>query len=606
MPPARTDRTIYLRVLGPLVLAVMTLLFVGVGGFQVLSAARAYVGGESLWSKARGRAVEQLRDQVMQAQPPADCAQAIAPLEVPLGDRAARLALEQASPDWVAARAGFARGGNTPEDITGLMALYRYFGDTFLLREPVARWRRGDELIAQLQRLGERICSPVGVQERAARAEADLRELDRLEAELIVAETGFLTSLGQASRRTEALLSSAITLVALALLAGGAWFVTRSLRAQIRQQRALVEVNARWELAAEAAGVGVFVWHAADDAVELDARARRLHGLDPQAAASTRRTDFLARLHSEDRDRLADLVRSAVRDHRTLQTRYRVLTADGSTSHIEATGTLRETPAAPDSVQMFGVMREVTDEVARAQLQVDKEAAEQSARARTEFLSRLSHELRTPLNAILGFAQVLQVDAAHPLSALQRQRVKLILDGGWHLLHLVDDVLDITSIDSGQVSIQVGPTELLAVIRASLALIDADREKLNIRIDDRVPTHAAQVLADPRRLQQVFVNLFSNGCKYNRAGGTLTLGYREDAQHVWVRVEDQGLGMTPQQTAQLFQPFKRPGPSNDIPGIGLGLVVVKLLIEQMGGRIVVSSTPGSGSCFTVCLPRAPS
>jgi PAS domain S-box-containing protein len=397
-------------------------------------------------------------------------------------------------------------------------------------------------------------------------------------------------------------LAVATLLLALALAGGGAGFAVLSLRERFAQQRALRDVNNRWEIAADAANTGVFVWQPEGDVLELDERARRLYGVDPDSRAPVTRGEVLERLHPEDRRPAAALDADELQGTR-LRRRYRVLLDDGTVRHLEATGEMRRA-AGTRPAQVFGVVRDVTDEVARASIQLEKEAAERAARARTEFLSRLSHELRTPLNAILGLAQVMEMDAAEPLQPRQAQRIKLILEGGWHLLHLVDDVLDISRIDSGAVALRVAPTALRDVLATSLGLIEPERHAFGIDVRDELPPHPPDVLADPHRLQQVLVNLLSNGCKYNRRGGRLTIGCRERDGRVCIDVRDEGEGMDEQQLAELFQPFKRMTRAAEVPGTGLGLTVVKLLVEQMGGSIEVRSAPGEGSRFTVCLRPA--
>jgi PAS domain S-box-containing protein len=598
----RSDRAIYLGVLGPLVLAIVTLLVVSVGGFQVLSAARAYVGGESLWSKARSQAVARLRVYLTKGPAAVPCEPLTEWLEVPLGDRDARLAMERSPPDLDAARAGFLRGGNHPDDLDGLIQLYLKFGWMPLLRDPIDDWRRGDVLIEKLRALGEQLCAQPPGDATPEQILANLAQLDAIDRELIEAEKHFSASLGVASRLTATLLTGASLLLALLLAAGSVWFVMRSLRSQIAQRRALLAANARWDLVAGVAGVGVFTLQPDTDTIGLDARGRQLYGLEPAAAVT--RSSLRELVHPDDRPRFNALWRSTLQVGDQLRARFRVVRSTGTVRHVEVIGDLLQEGPTGARTQLLGVLRDVSDEVDAARLQIEKDAAERSAHARSEFLSRLSHELRTPLNAVLGLAQVLAIDAATPLTAQQHQRVQLILDSGWHLLRLVDDVLDVSSIDAGQVAVKLLPTELGPVMRASRQLVEAERERYDVRFDDRWPGETATVQADAQRLQQVLTNLLSNACKYNRRGGTVTLGYYEEDAAVALTVTDDGVGIGSQQIADLFLPFKRLPQTAEIPGVGLGLVVVKLLVEQMKGRVGVSSELGRGSTFTVWLQKA--
>jgi signal transduction histidine kinase len=455
-----------------------------------------------------------------------------------------------------------------------------------------------------LRDLGMRVCSQAQLDPSPARMAPLMQELDRLEATLIESEQQFSRALGRASRIVETALTLATLAVALGLAGGGAWFAVVSLRVKFAQQRALQDANNRWELAADAANIGLFVWRPADDHLELDARARKLYGLDPDPSVQIPRGDVLALLHPEDRQRIEKISQDAGEGGSPLlRGRYRVIRPDGALRSMDAIGVLRDTHDG--TPQMFGVLRDVTDEVSRASFQVEKEAAERTARARTTFLSRLSHELRTPLNAILGLAQVIEMDPGEPLRPRQAARMKLLLESGWQLLHLVDDVLDITAIDSGFVTVRTAPTDLRAVVDSSLNLVEPERQAFEIEVRNGVPEQLEPVLADPRRLQQVLVNLFSNGCKYNRRGGRLTIACRDLGHRVCLDIQDEGVGLSDAELAELFQPFKRLARTTDVPGTGLGLTVVKMLIEQMDGTVEVTSQLGRGTRFTICLPRVP-
>ncbi len=220
------------------------------------------------------------------------------------------------------------------------------------------------------------------------------------------------------------------------------------------------------------------------------------------------------------------------------------------------------------------------------------------------FLSRLSHELRTPLNAILGLAHLLAVDTRERLTANQGRRIRLLMDSGRNLLRLVEDVLDISHIDAGKVQVANEETDLAEVMRVSLPLVAGERALRAVRIDASVPDHPVWVMGDAQRLQQVLVNLLSNACKYNRQDGVVTLACHERGDEVWVSVSDEGKGLNETELSELFQAFKRFSPSPDVPGSGVGLMVVQMLVEQMKGRIEVQSRVGEGSCFTVVLRSA--
>ncbi|HKW83214.1 MAG TPA: ATP-binding protein [Burkholderiaceae bacterium] len=598
MPGERSDRTVYLRVLGPLAVATLALLVLSVGGFHALSGARAYAGGESMWSKARSRAIVLVR-----SQPSADCHRIDALLEVPLGARDARLALDESPPNLEVAARGLVRGGNDPADVDAMIHFYLNFGSLPPVREAIQAWKRGDLMIAQLRDLGMRICAQAQVDPNPVLMAPLLQELDRLEAGLADSEQQFSRALGRASRIVETTLTIATLVVALGMAGGGAWFAVVSLRSKFAQQRALQDANNRWELAADAANIGLFVWRPGDDQLVLDPRARKLYGLDPDPSLPIPRADVLALLHPDDRQRIEASSRAAAEGGSALlRGRYRVIRPDGELRHIDAIGMLRESEGG--APQMFGLLRDVTDEVSGASFQLEKEAAERTARARTEFLSRLSHELRTPLNAILGLAQVIEMDPGEPLRPRQAMRMKLLLESGWQLLHLVDDVLDITAIDSGFVTVRSAPTDLRSVVDTSLSLVEPERQAFEIEVRNEVPEQLEPVLADPRRLQQVLVNLFSNACKYNRRGGRLTIGCRDLGLHVCLDIQDEGVGLSEAELAELFQPFKRLAKTTDVPGTGLGLTVVKMLVGQMDGTVEVTSELGRGTRFTVCLPRA--
>ncbi|MBK6461281.1 MAG: PAS domain S-box protein [Myxococcales bacterium] len=256
---------------------------------------------------------------------------------------------------------------------------------------------------------------------------------------------------------------------------------------------------------------------------------------------------------------------------------------------------------------------DLTDDVRLAEeLREARAAAEAASDAKSEFLSSMSHELRTPLNAILGFAQLLRRDKKEPLSHRHRERVDQILKGGEHLLHLIDDILDLARIEAGGVSIStepVGVREALQEVAATLAPAAARADVALTVVDP--PDDVPMLSVDRTRFIQILMNFGSNALKYNRPGGTARLEVSSvegdprplGVSQLRVLVRDTGPGIAIEQQGRLFQPFYRAGQeTGPIEGTGIGLVITRRLARLMGGDVGFRSEPGRGSEFWVDLP----
>jgi signal transduction histidine kinase/ActR/RegA family two-component response regulator len=248
---------------------------------------------------------------------------------------------------------------------------------------------------------------------------------------------------------------------------------------------------------------------------------------------------------------------------------------------------------------------DLTQDVRLAEeLREARQAAETASAAKSEFLASMSHELRTPLNAILGFAQLLQRDRKEPLSDRHKERASQILKSGEHLLRLIDDILDLSRIEAGGISISTEPvnaTEVVDEVRTTLEPM-ASRAGIRLSVAD-MPAGLPAVSADRTRFAQVVMNFGSNALKYNRPGGTATIRV-STSEKGWVRVSvaDTGIGIPVDKQDKLFQPFQRAGQeTGPIEGTGIGLVITKRLAELMGGRVGFRSAPGIGSEFWVDL-----
>ncbi len=329
----------------------------------------------------------------------------------------------------------------------------------------------------------------------------------------------------------------------------------------------------------------------------INAALVRLLGYESEVILSRPWDEFV---HPDDRERsAAEFAREIELGHRTVGFQNRYVGADGSIHWMEWNAQL---DAASGVV--YGIARDVTaGRLIEAALKSARAEAEAANRAKSEFLSRISHELRTPLNAILGFAQLLGMDH---LDDSQRESVQYILNAGRHLLDLINEVLDLSRIETGQLTLSPEPVNVREAIEDAVALIGplATARGIAVHIEAIAPDQ--HVLADRQRVKQVLLNLLSNAVKYNRPDGTVRISCQPaGTAALRIGVTDEGQGIRPAQEHRLFAPFDRLGAeAGTTEGTGLGLALSKALVEAMGGTIGVDSTVGVGSRFWFELPEA--
>jgi PAS domain S-box-containing protein len=337
------------------------------------------------------------------------------------------------------------------------------------------------------------------------------------------------------------------------------------------------------------------------------------HELTGRPVADTVGADPMANVHPDDRALAAEHMVAAMSGRPGVR-EVRFLAKDGSVRWMEVKGrAVFDADGVP--VGFSGVLHDVTERkaaeaavgAARDEAERARDAAERASRAKSEFLSRMSHELRTPLNAILGFSQLLEFA---DLDDDERDNTEQIRRAGRHLLNLINDAMDISRIESGNLSMSLEPIRVRDAVNAGLDLVRTTASDLKVTLAVTGQDNATFVRADQQRLTQVMVNLLSNAIKYNRPAGRVDVSWRvsgdgRDGGTVRIDVADTGIGIADDRLADVFAPFERLGAeTTEIDGTGIGLTLTKSMVTAMGGRLTLDSTVGNGSIFSVDLPLA--
>ena len=354
----------------------------------------------------------------------------------------------------------------------------------------------------------------------------------------------------------------------------------------------------------------------------------QLAGVLVEQMPTTTRAWMLQLIHPEDRAMFRARSIEAATNGTRVDVEYRLCHPDGSVLHVRQVIEPVEGKEAPGRTRWFSTLQDITEqkevearvrrvneeleqrvrvrtmqlETSNQSLAVATAAAEQANRAKSEFLSNISHELRTPLNAIIGFGQLLAGNGPPRPVEQQTAYVDHIVKAGRHLLTLINEILNLSQIEAGKLTVAAESVSLAEVLAECEAMTEPLATQHRIRV---MFPNACEltVVADRTRLKQVLLNLVSNAIKYNRERGTVIVDCsRCGPERVRIAVQDTGIGLQREQVGALFQPFNRLGQeSGAAEGTGIGLVVTKRLVELMGGEIGVNSTPGIGSVFWIEL-----
>lgn len=374
-------------------------------------------------------------------------------------------------------------------------------------------------------------------------------------------------------------------------------------------ERAAAEIarqGQQWELASQAAGIGIFELNLSTATITLDRSACEIHRLGADSPTSFVLAEWLNMLAPTARERAQAFISLTAVSGGTQREVLGIAGAAGEARQLEFVARAQATRERTRTPVLIGVCRDITEQYALERLRQEMAETREATRSKSELLSRISHELRTPLNGILGFAQLLEGDRKEPLSGMQKQRVQTIRTSGTRLLSLVNDVLELSRIEQHMFSLQREPVPINEVVASGIALLQPLALERSVQVEFTGAEHGLYAKADRRGMDQLFINLLSNAIKYNRTGGHVHIAV-ESLGHAKLQLslEDSGVGMSTSQLDQLFQPFNRVGAEKtQIEGTGLGLVIARELTLGMGGTIHVTSTPNTGSRFTVTLPLA--
>lgn len=635
----RHSRWNLLRVIWPFLLAIPMLLALIAASFYLLAAGRAYTEGESLWSKGQKDAVQFLA-RYHDSCDEADFELYREAIAVPLGDRRARLAMLQPSPDMTEVREGLLQGGNHPDEIGGMVFLFMHLRELPLLRDVVQIWADADVALLALTEAAERMHAShraLCAQQRHDRSA--MQEVYRINDALTPLQREFSQRLGHVNRTIQAGLIGLMLVAAVLLTVAGVALSRRVVlragvaEAMVRQElrrrrqslRELRELLATLTDTTPRRDPGDSVPDAPDDmtavtgAVSLlaaqehatNARLQAILSLSPDAFVSIDGHSVVSDIspafeamtgldpagllgspEAEVYARLDALLQSGQRLTGPDQLRRRdtplqlMLAGPG---HRVLTAELRE---AEDSGDILRVRRVLCLRDVSREHEID--------RLKSEFLSLAAHELRTPMASIFGFVELLLNRRYDEIR--QRGMLDIVHRKSRLMIGIIDDLLDLSRLEARQeLALQIESLDMAALLARIVDEFPLPEGRDKPRLT--LPDEPAPVQADAAKLTRVITNLLTNAYKFSPDGGAVEVALHLEGARAGIEIRDSGIGMTPGQLARLGERFYRADASGNIPGTGLGVSIVREILELHGGALEVRSQPGEGSVFTAWLPR---
>jgi len=373
-------------------------------------------------------------------------------------------------------------------------------------------------------------------------------------------------------------------------------FITRDVSEATRAQSALAENLTKMRAIIDTAVDAITVIDRGGTILEVSPASEAMYGIPDE---NRRGHSVLEFVHYNDQAVVMAAIAKIFDEGQASTARFRVRHDDGHWVTVESRGQALDNDGEPP-VAAVVITRDISEAVALEHaLEIARSEAERHDAAKSEFMSRMSHELRTPLNSVIGFSQLLQMESSDPDVLRMLGHIN---NSGQHLLNLIDEILDISRIESGRVIVTLRAVALDDLVHDCVGIITLQASERGIDIEVGEIT-GALVRADKQRLRQVLLNLLSNAIKYNLPQGHVSVSTEVIEDLVRISVSDTGLGISPEMVERLFIPFDRLNvEATGIEGTGLGLALSKNLTEAMGGALTFDSTPGKGSTFTIQLP----
>lgn len=613
-------------------------------GMRTLSAVRGYVGGEGYWSKGQKDAVFALQRYAI-TQEEIYYKQFLDNLKIPLGDRLARLEVLKDDMDYEKAKSYYIAGNIHPDDVGAMITLVRYFGNFYYLKQVIGHWEGGDELIAELIQLGERIHLQLRDKKNIQIIDVKpmLEEIALLNTKLTLKEDAFSTTLGKASRWLENLLM--LVLVFSILSIGGVVILTAysygreimkslaelnsavvavengnldqhvpvrskdeigqlseslnrmfsSLKRQIKGREFAEQSEAKIKTLADTMPLIVYV---ADINGEMQFYNQRFWKFTGSPPMHPRDVDWQSYIHPEDVYMVSENFRIALERKKSFAAEYRIRGQEGSYRWFlgRAEPFFNQEGVA---TQWYGTATDIHEQ-RQSRLELQK-----AVKIRDEFLSIASHELKTPLTSLKLQVQIRQryLDKGE-LNRFSPEKIKTMSDEDEtqinRLIRLVDDMLDISRMASGKLVIRKENCDLVLLVKEIIHRFELQLLESKCSLNFEAP---AEIVGhwDKFRIEQVIINLLTNAMKYGK-GGMIFLKLSQENDVAIISVRDLGIGIQPRDLDRIFEQFERAISPSEVSGLGLGLYIAQEIVKSHNGTILVESEYGKGSTFTVKLP----